>query len=118
MRHAEMLVTPDLLGCAWCGAPAERHPVQGYGHMNDTKNGLVTSKDFAEPSADLVERRRAYRTANGRELAGIDSDTGEPNTDLVRATCRCGATTIVTPSRADIARCGACISADATGEPQ
>jgi hypothetical protein len=115
MRHHEVLVTPNLLGCAWCGAPVDRHPVQGFGHMNDTKNGLVTSKDFVEPSADLVARRRAYRTANGRELAGFDPSTGEPNTDLVQATCRCGAATIVTPSRADIARCGSCIALDAGG---
>jgi hypothetical protein len=113
-----MIVTPNLNGCALCGLAPEQHPVQGFGHMNDTKRKLATAKDFIEPATDLVARRRAYRTANGRELAGIDSDTGEPNTDLVRAACRCGATTIVTPSRADIARCGACISADATGGPQ
>jgi hypothetical protein len=113
VRLVELVRVANINGCALCGLTPSRHPVQGFGHMDDTENELITTKEFIRPLASLLARRRAYRTLDGRELAGIDEDTGEPNTDLVRTTCRCGAATIVTPSRADIARCGACIYAAA-----
>lgn len=110
-----MLVTPNINGCALCGLFASQHPVQGFGHMNDTKAGLITTKEFVKPTADLIARRKQYRTLNGLELAETNSATGEPTTDLVRTTCRCGNATLVTPSRVVIARCGPCIRAAGEG---
>lgn len=113
-----MVTVADLHGCALCGGPASHHPVQGFGHMDDTKLGLTTTKGFVEPSPDLLARRQARRMIGGHEIAEFNSITGEPVTNLIRTTCSiCESPTLTTPERAEISRCGACIAATTTGLP-
>jgi hypothetical protein len=111
-RMKPLIVVADLDGCALCGLTEGRHPVLGFGHMNDTRNGLVTTKLFVKPSTDLLRERRAARRVDGYDIAEFHPVTGEPTTHFVRTTCRCGADALATRERVAAARCSACITAD------
>jgi hypothetical protein len=113
MTAGQHLVTvADLNGCALCGLPEDRHPVLGFGHVDDVAHGLTTTKAFVRPSANLLGARIARRQSGGYPLAEIDAVTGEPRTSLVKATCRCGATAVATLEQAPTARCSVCVLAD------
>lgn len=104
-----MVTVADLNCCALCPLPEAAHPVQGFGHMDDTKNGRTTLKDFVAPSADLLAHRRQARMDGRYEIAEVHPATGEPTTHFVRAACRCGATALATREQAAHARCSACV---------
>lgn len=110
-----MVTVPDVNGCALCPVPEAGHPVQGFGHMDDTKKKLTTTKDFVAPSPDLIARRQRARTAGGYEIAETHPVTGEPTTHFVRSHCRCGATALATLEHASNPRCSSCIRDDIDG---
>lgn len=105
----ELVTVADLAGCALCGIPEKTHGDRlGLGHFPDD----VTNA-FVAPSELLLARRQQVRQVNGLPLAAVDPSTGEPITGLVVCVCRCGATALATPERADGARCAPCTLADA-----
>jgi hypothetical protein len=113
MTAGQHLVTvADVNGCALCGLTEDRHPVLGFGHMDDVKHKLTTIKAFVRPSMNLLGARIRGRQSGGFPLAEIDPVTGSPRTSLVVATCRCGATAVATLEQAPTARCAVCILAD------
>ena len=87
--------------------PEEDHGERyGAGHLGDDR------KHYVEPSPDLLLRRaRALHPEGGHRIGGTNK-LGMPNTHLVQAECRCGATVMVTPEYAERARCSSCIIAD------
>lgn len=112
-----VFVCADLHGCALCGIPSGKHPavVHGLGHMPRTRPDGQRSNPpsgFVAPPNDLVRVRAAQRMPGGLPLAGIDPDTGQPNTHLVKTACRCGAVALAAPDQVVGARCGPCILSD------
>lgn len=96
-------------GCMWCGIAKDKHPaeVHGLGHIHpDVPPGFVA------PSPELVLARQEARRSGDLPIAEV-ADDGRALTHLVRATCRCGADAVCTPERAEGARCGTCMQADA-----
>ena len=89
-------------------AEALRTEVFGFGHLG------VPGKKFYGPSAGLLARRKAAQLepTTGLPYGAFNPPTGQPLTHLVRATCRCGSVTMVTPERADGARCSGCLHTD------
>jgi hypothetical protein len=80
--------------------------------MDDTVNGLTTTKDFVKPSPELLVKRYAARYASGHQVAAIDSQTGAHATHLVRVACSrdgCPAETLATEEHAKTALCGPCL---------
>jgi hypothetical protein len=54
-----LVTVANVNGCALCGLTEDRHPVQGFGHMDDTVRKVVTTKAFVRPSANLIGRASA-----------------------------------------------------------
>ena len=106
----ELVTVADLNGCALCGVAEKAHGERyGLSHISDD-----APKTYVPPSELLLARRTQTRQAGGRPLGAINPDTGQPLTNLVVCVCRCGATALATPERAEGARCAPCTWADAT----